>query len=58
VAAVHDATGALVSAARISCTLPSVLADVQAGQRVLFDDGKIGGLIQSASKTELQIEIT
>jgi pyruvate kinase len=57
-AAVYDGNDRLVWPARIACTLPEALRDVRAGERVLFDDGKIGGRIQSASPSELHIEIT
>lgn len=53
-----DAQGRLVSSARISCTLPEVFADAVAGQPILFDDGKIGGVIRAVSPTELVVEIT
>jgi pyruvate kinase len=57
-AAVHDDDDRVVSPARIACTLPEVFRDVHAGDRVLFDDGKISGRIESASAAELQIQIT
>ena len=44
--------------ARISCTLPEALAFAKPGQRIWLDDGKIGGLIRSASSGELLIDIT
>jgi pyruvate kinase len=47
-------TGALH---RIGCTLPEVFADAKQGQRVLFDDGKIGGVITATSPGELTIEV-
>lgn len=42
----------------IPCSLPQVFADVRPGERILFDDGKIGGLIRSVSTQELVVEIT
>ena len=44
--------------ARISCTLPSALGAVKAGQTVWLDDGKIGGVVRGASESELLVEIT
>jgi pyruvate kinase len=41
----------------IPCSLPQVFADVRPGERILFDDGKIGGLIRAASAQELEVEI-
>lgn len=44
-------------AARISCTLPEIFEQVRVGERIWFDDGRIGGVIQQASPLELEIEI-
>lgn len=54
----YDADGRLLAPAHISCTLPEVFPNVRAGQRVWFDDGKIGGCVKSASDGNLEIEIT
>ena len=43
---------------RIPCTLPSVFADVRAGERILFDDGAIAGRIVSVTPDELVVAIT
>lgn len=43
---------------RIGCTLASALADARAGERVWFDDGKIGGVITAAAPGELTTRIT
>lgn len=43
--------------ARIACTLPQVLAQVRAGERVWLDDGRIGGLVRQASPQALAVEI-
>jgi pyruvate kinase len=45
-------------AARIGCTIPEVLGDVRPGERVWFDDGRIGGRIESVADGEATIEIT
>ncbi len=44
--------------AHISCTLPEVFADVRVGDRVFFDDGKIGGAIVAANAGEVTVEVT
>jgi pyruvate kinase len=44
--------------ARISCTLPEALEFVRAGERIWFDDGKIGGVVKSASREKLMVEVT
>ncbi|WP_083200213.1 pyruvate kinase [Thauera phenolivorans] len=41
----------------IACTLPEVFAQVRAGERIWFDDGKIGGIIREAGDDELIVEI-
>lgn len=43
---------------RIGCTLASALADARAGERVWFDDGKIGGVITAVAPGELTTRIT
>jgi len=55
---VHDSQGALLTPARIGCTLPSIFADVRPGERIWLDDGKIGGLISTVEAEEIQIKIT
>ncbi|MBN1774688.1 MAG: pyruvate kinase [Deltaproteobacteria bacterium] len=42
----------------ISCTLPEVLADVRVGDRVWFDDGKLGGVVRKADPAAVRVEIT
>lgn len=54
----YDGQGDLVEPPRIGCTLPSILDDVKAGERILFDDGKIEGIIQEVSSDYLVVEIT
>jgi pyruvate kinase len=56
--AVRDADGRTLVPAHIGCTLPEVFADIAAGERVWFDDGKIGGTIRSVSHDGAEVEIT
>ncbi len=42
---------------KIACTLPAVLADVKRGERIWFDDGRIGGVITEVRAGELSAEI-
>jgi pyruvate kinase len=44
--------------ARIGCTLPEVFESVRPGQRILFDDGAIEGLVRAVHQHELHVEIT
>ena len=56
--AAYDRRGRRLSPAKISCTLPEVFGDVRRGQRIWFDDGKIGGVVEAASAAELRVRIT
>ena len=58
----HDAvpktTGQRAKAATIACTLPQVLGMVRQGERIWFDDGRIGGVVRRVSTRRVEIEIT
>ncbi|WP_241668747.1 pyruvate kinase [Stutzerimonas nosocomialis] len=56
--ATFDSVGKLLSPASIGCTLPEVFADVRTGELVWFDDGKIGGVIESIEPHTLKVRIT
>ncbi len=56
--AVQDANGNIVQPARVSCSFAEVFVDVRAGERILLDDGKIAGVVRSASADALEVEIT
>jgi pyruvate kinase len=43
--------------AHISCTMPLVFGQVQTGERVWFDDGRIGGVIRKVDQETMDIEI-
>jgi pyruvate kinase len=57
-AARYDDNNKLVQAASIPCTLDAVFDAARAGQPIWFDDGKIGGIIQSNSGNHLHVKIT
>jgi pyruvate kinase len=48
--------------AQIGCSLPEVFKDARLGERIFFDDGKIGGVIRAVRRDEdgerLEIKIT
>ncbi len=44
--------------ARIACTLPQALDQARAGERIWFDDGRIGGVVQRRTARGLQVQIT
>lgn len=56
--ALYDAEGHIVKPAHIACTLPEVFSRVKAGQPILFDDGKIAGVIMNVSDDSLLVKIT
>jgi pyruvate kinase len=56
--ACYDEHGHVVRPATIGCTLPEVFADVRANEPIWFDDGKIGGLIESVRADEMTVRIT
>lgn len=54
----YDAQGHVVQPAHISCTLHEVFEQAKEGQPILFDDGKIEGLITDVSNDSLLVKIT
>ena len=42
---------------RIACTMPQVFAQVRAGERIWFDDGRIGGVLRKTSANVMEVEI-
>lgn len=44
--------------ASVACTLPEVLDQLRKGERVWFDDGRIGGVIRRVAARGVDIEIT
>ena len=53
-----DAQGRIVCPASIPCTLPQVFEQVQSGERISLDDGKIRGVIRHVSGDKIHVEIT
>jgi len=53
----YDEHGDVLSTAHISCTSEEVFSQVKAGEPILFDDGKIEGVIREVSPEEMLIEI-
>ena len=42
----------------VVCTLPEALAAVRKGERIWFDDGRIGGVVRRRLRGQLEVEIT
>lgn len=53
----YDENGNLLNAAHISCTLPEIFNDIKAGEPIMFDDGKVEGIIEEVSPDELKVRI-
>ena len=53
----RDRDGALLEPARVPCTLPEIFADTRPGERILFDDGRIEGVIRECTPRFLHVEI-
>jgi pyruvate kinase len=54
----HDSAGRLIRPATIGITLPGIFAKIKPGERIWFDDGKIGGVIRSVTSDQAMVEIT
>jgi pyruvate kinase len=50
--------GQLLRAASIACSLPEIFTSVHPGERILIDDGRIGGVIRKVNIGEILVEIT
>jgi pyruvate kinase len=55
--ALLDEQGQTLSPAHIGCTAPEVFRDLQPGQRLWLDDGKIGGIIRGVHAEHVEVEI-
>ncbi|HTF34287.1 MAG TPA: pyruvate kinase [Myxococcota bacterium] len=56
--ALTNDAGIVLQPATIGCTLPEIFGDVRPKERIFFDDGKLGGIVQEVSPEGLRIEIT
>lgn len=52
-----DSKGQCLAPARIGCTLPAVFDNVEAGEAIWFDDGKIGGIIDEIEEGAMYVRI-
>ncbi len=55
--ATYDRRGRVLRPAAIGCTLPEVFEDVRCGEAIWFDDGKIGGVIDSIESHRATVRI-
>ena len=57
-APVRDNQGRYLQPPALGITLPAIFADVRPGEKIWFDDGKIGGVIRSADESKIVVDIT
>ena len=61
-AAVHNEDDVIYRPAQIGCSLATVFSDAEPGERIFFDDGRIGGVIRELHQEEgqpwLEVKIT
>ncbi|MFM9957907.1 MAG: pyruvate kinase [Phycisphaerales bacterium] len=55
---IRSPEGVLVEPGRLPITLPIVLNDVRPGERVLLDDGKASGVIESCDRAHMVVRLT
>ncbi|HTO46389.1 MAG TPA: pyruvate kinase [Burkholderiales bacterium] len=56
--ATRDAAGRPLAPASIGCTIPEVFDDVQAGDAIWFDDGRIGGVVERVEPARVTVRVT
>jgi pyruvate kinase len=50
--------GQVLKPASIGCTLPEAFSHARPGEHIWFDDGKIGGVIESVNPQQITVKIT
>lgn len=53
-----DSAGRVLTPATIGCSLPEVFEHVRSGEAIWFDDGKIGGVIETVEHDRVLVRIT
>lgn len=56
-AALYDSEGQLLKSASVSCSVEEVFDAVQIGEPVLFDDGKIAGMVEATRADDFDVRI-
>lgn len=54
----RDSRGRVRAPAHVACTLPEVIAALRRREPILFDDGHIGGVVESATPRRAVVRIT
>ena len=53
----HGSAGQRVKVATVACTLPEALDRLRVGERVWFDDGRLGGIVRRVTPKWAELEI-
>ena len=53
-----DETGKVVEPAHVACQAPQIFDSIKPGEKVLFDDGRIQGTIESCEPDRFEVRIT
>ncbi|WP_276499013.1 pyruvate kinase [Pontibacter litorisediminis] len=56
--AIYDEHGHVTQPAHISCTLPEAFTQTKTGQPILFNDGKVEGVLEEVGPDKLLVKIT
>jgi len=56
--AIHDSHGVQMNPGNLSLVVPEVYRDVRPGDSILFDDGRIAGIVEKAGEKQIQVRIT
>ena len=56
--ATRDTAGGVLTPPTVGCTIPQVFEHVKAGERIWFDDGKIGGVIEHVEADRVVVRIS
>jgi pyruvate kinase len=56
--AIRHSDGTVIDPPVISLTLPEVFDDIEAGQAIWIDDGKIGGIVRAVTADRIDVSIT
>jgi pyruvate kinase len=56
--AVRDDHGHVLTPAMVGCTAEQIFADVRSGDRMLFDDGRIAGVVERCESDRVHVRIT
>jgi pyruvate kinase len=56
--AIRHGDGTVIDPAVIGLTLPEVFDDIEIGQAIWFDDGKIGGIVRAVTTDRIDVSVT